>query len=132
MPIGNFFLTFPALLSQVRNGAKTSYYAFTLSCSPRAVKPFAVSPFGRIIWSEQISLTHAEVSSTNGLIVVCRHGSLLPLFHHTGCPAYIIALCLSSYFITYLVPLPLPSIFTTPFFPISFSNCVVFDLPNGA
>ncbi len=37
-----------------------------------------------------------------------------------------------DYFITYLVPFPLPSIFTTPFLPISFSNCVVFDLPNGA
>ena len=36
-----------------------------------------------------------------------------------------------DYFITYLVPFPLPSIFTTPFRPISFSNCVVFDLPNG-
>ena len=44
----------------------------------------------------------------------------------------IIILCHDDYFITYLVPLPLPSIFTTPFFPISFSNWVVFDLPNGA
>ena len=37
-----------------------------------------------------------------------------------------------DYLITYFVPLPLPSVFTTPFLPISFSNCVVFDLPNGA
>ena len=37
-----------------------------------------------------------------------------------------------GYFITYLVPLPLPSIFTTPFLFISFSNCVIFDFPNGA
>ena len=35
------------------------------------------------------------------------------------------------YFIAYLVPLPLPSIFTTPFLPICFSNCVVFDFPNS-
>ena len=131
MPMGNFFLTFPTLLSEVRNGAKNSYYAFTLPCSPGAVNPFAFSLFGRIVWSEQISLIHAENFSTNGLIVVCRHGSLLPLFHHTGSPAYTIALCHGHYFITYLVPLPLPSIFTTPFFPISFSNCVVFDFPNG-
>ena len=41
------------------------------------------------------------------------------------CPTYKII------YTIYFVPLPLPSIFTTPFLFISFSNCVVFDLPNG-
>ena len=31
----------------------------------------------------------------------------------------------------YFVPLPFPSTAITPFFSIAFSNCVVFDLPNG-
>lgn len=35
-----------------------------------------------------------------------------------------------SHLILYFVPLPFPSIATTPFSPIAFSNCVVFDLPN--
>lgn len=38
---------------------------------------------------------------------------------------------LGSYFIIYLVPLPLPSTIMTPFCPMPFNNCVVFDFPKG-
>ena len=37
----------------------------------------------------------------------------------------------SHHLMIYFVPLPFPSTAITPFFSIAFSNCVVFDLPNG-
>lgn len=36
-----------------------------------------------------------------------------------------------SHLMIYFVPLPFPLIVITPFSPIAFNNCVVFDLPNG-
>ena len=42
------------------------------------------------------------------------------------CPLYVL-----NHLMIYFVPLPFPSTAITPFFSIAFSNCVVFDLPNG-
>ena len=88
-----------------------------------------VSFFTHFKWSKP------GLSSTFPLYQTAEKSSKIKHFKHfinplpvdcVICPLYVL-----NHLMIYFVPLPFPSTAITPFFSIAFSNCVVFDLPNG-